>query len=108
MVTLVLACHLTVGQMLVCGLRSRGKRYRVVIDTGSNVSSFIDPRPLRLTLSNGKRLKIKPHGEILPLSQYNAGAPRNQRIDGIIGQDVLSRFRSIDIDYLRGKITLVK
>lgn len=74
-----------------------------MIDTGSNVSSFIDPRPLQLTPSNGKQMKIKPHGEILPLSEYNVLTERNQRIDGIIGQDVLSKFRSINIDYHLGE-----
>jgi hypothetical protein len=108
MVTLVLACQLTASQMLLCNLRTQGKNYRIVIDTGSNVTSFVDSKPLRVTLSNGKKLRIKPHGETLPVSQYNLLAEKSQRIDGIVGQDVLSKFRWLIVDYSRGRITLVK
>lgn len=108
MVTLVLTCHLTIGQMLLCKLPTQGRVYQVVIDTGSHITSFIDARPVRVTLSNGRKIKIKPRREILPVSQYNSLAEKSQRIDGIIGQDVLSRFRSLSLDYRRGRITLVK
>jgi hypothetical protein len=108
MVTLILACHLTVGQMLLCKLPAQGKVYRVVIDTGSNVTSFVRAHPMCLTLSNGKLMRIKPKQEIIALSQYNLLAEKRNRIDGMIGQDVLSKFRSLRIDYRRGTITLVK
>ena len=108
MVTLVLACHLTLGQMLLCQLPVQGRTYRVVIDTGSNVTSFVHARPLCLTLSNGKHMKIKPREEVIALTQYNSVAAANHRIDGMIGQDFLSKFRSLHIDYRRGRVTLVK
>jgi hypothetical protein len=108
MVALVLACHLTMARMLLCQLPAQGKVYKVVVDTGSNVTSFVDPRPLCVKLSNGKRLKIKPSEEVLALTQYNSLADAKHRIDGMIGQDVLSKFRSISIDYRRGRITLVE
>ncbi len=106
--TLVLACHLTLGGMLLCKLPAQRKVYQVVIDTGSNVTSFVDARVLRVTLSNGKRMKIKPRREIFPVSQYNALSLKSERIDGIVGEDVLSKFRSLTIDYHRERITLVK
>jgi hypothetical protein len=106
--SLVLACYLTAGQMLLCRLPAQSKTYRVVVDTGSNVTSFVHARPLCVTLSNGKHIKIKPREQIIALTQYNSVADAAHRIDGIIGQDVLSRFRSVRIDYRRGRVTLVK
>jgi hypothetical protein len=108
MVTLVLTCQLTVGQMLLCKLPAQGRIYRVVIDTGSNVTSFVHARPLCLTLSNGKHMKIRPKEEVIALTQYNSVADAGHRIDGMIGQDVLSRFRLLNIDYRRGRVTLVR
>jgi hypothetical protein len=108
MVILVLACHLTASQMLLCKLPARGKVYRVAIDTGSNVTSFVHARPVRVMLSNGKYMTIKPMEEVIALSQYNSVADASDRVDGMIGQDVLSKFRSVSIDYRRGKVTLVK
>jgi hypothetical protein len=108
MVTLILACHLSVGQMLLCKFPAQGRVYKVVIDTGSNVTSFVHSRPLCVTLSNGKHMKIKPKGEVIALSQYNSLADARHQIDGMIGQDVLSKFRSLKIDYRRGTVTLVK
>jgi hypothetical protein len=107
MVTLILACHLTLGHMLLCRLPAGGKVYKVVVDTGSNVTSFVHPRPLWLTLSNGKHMKIKPRHAVIALTQYNDVADARHRIDGMIGQDVLSKFRRISIDYRPGGVTLV-
>lgn len=108
MVALVLTCHLTLGQMLLCKLPAHRKVYRVVIDTGSNVTSFVRAKPFELILSNGKRMKIRPRGQIFPLSDYNSVADPRNRIDGIIGQDVLSRFQSVSVDYRHGTVTLMK
>jgi hypothetical protein len=108
MVTLVLACHLTVKGMLLCKLPAEHKVYHVVVDTGSNVSSFVDAHNLRVTLSNGEEMEITPISAIPPMTAYNATAPKGQRIDGIIGEDFLSQFHSFTVDYRRGKITLVK
>lgn len=108
MVTLVLACHLAVNGMLFCKLPAEGKVYKVVVDTGCNVSSFVDPHKLRVTLSNGKKMEITPIKPIPPMAEYNAKAPKRLRIDGIIGQDFLSQFHKVTVDYHREKITLVK
>jgi hypothetical protein len=45
---------------------------------------------------------------VIALSQYNSVADAGSRIDALIGQDVLSTFRSLSIDYRRGKVTLLK
>ena len=108
MVSLVLACQLTVGQMLLCRLPATGRVYKVVIDTGSNVTSFVHARPLCVKLSNGRHIKIRPKNEVIALSQYNSVADPSHRIDGMIGQHVLSKVRLLSIDYRRGRVTLVK
>src|SRR5262249_429240 len=73
------------------------KPVRLLIDTGSAVTTL--PQPQSVTLDFGC-LHIAVHAvktQTPIFCQLNLG--RKERIDGLLGQDVLSVFRRVTIDY---------
>lgn len=105
----ILACRITPGGMFLCRLPVQRGSLQVVVDSGSNVSLFPGIRhKIKVLDENGRTLfHIKPAVPSQPVVQnYNQRVGPRDRISGIIGEDVLQKFRHVTFDFRRKTLEL--
>jgi hypothetical protein len=101
---LILACRISSGGMFVCKLPTPQRTLQVIVDSGSNVSIFPAAKhKIRVLDSKGKTfLQLKPTDPAHPVVEdYNRQVGAHDRVDGIIGEDVLHKFRRVTFNFQR-------
>jgi hypothetical protein len=82
---------------------------RLLADTGSNATTLneIIPRGGLVIKFKDYELLVKPYPIQTPVfAMFNAAVPKEQRLDGILGQDFFSQFSSVAFDYAHHRLIL--
>jgi hypothetical protein len=84
---------------------------RLLADTGSNATTLdrVSARgSLAIEVKDCKVL-VKPYATQTPVfAEFNASVPKEQRLDGVLGQDFFSQFSSVAFDYAHHRLILAK
>jgi len=92
--------------MMVIAVDSLKGELHMMIDTGSNISTMDKGRKYQKEIEvAGIKVRIQPTTTPV-FAQFNELRQRQGKstLDGILGQDFLARFSSVDIDYTRQQI----
>jgi hypothetical protein len=84
---------------------------RLLADTGSNATTLDNispPRTLAIRVKS-RSISVKPYPTQSPVfAQFNATVPKEQRLDGVLGEDFFSQFSSVTFDYAHHRLVLTK
>lgn len=97
--------------LAVVQVKTNAGNLRLLADTGSNATTLNEITPpgnLVIELED-QRLRVKPYPTQTPVfARLNATVPKEQKLDGVLGQDFFSQFSSVAFDYVHHRLILVK
>ena len=108
----VVTLHFEVVEGLVIAqVKTSAGDLRLLIDTGSNATTLDEispPADLVIKLQDCELL-VKPYPTLTPaFTRFNATVPKEQRANGVLGQDFLSQFSSVAFDYAHHRVIFVR
>lgn len=95
--------------LIVVQVETSAGRLRLLADTGSNATTLDKISvPRNLLIKVGRNVvSVAPYFTQTPVfAQFNATVPKEQRLDGVLGQDFFSQFSSVAFDHAHRRLIL--
>jgi hypothetical protein len=95
--------------LIIVRVKTSAGNLRLLADTGSNATTLdeISLRGSLLIKVKDYKVLVRPYPtQTAVFAQFNATVPREQRLDGILGQDFFSQFSSVAFDYAHRRLVL--
>lgn len=106
--TVILDFEVVEGLVTVQVQTSAGS-LRLLVDTGSNATTLDETSPPRKLVIKVRSyaVSVKPYPtQTVVFAQFNRMVPKEQRLDGVLGQDFFSQFSSVTFDYVHHRLLL--
>jgi len=95
--------------LIIVRVKTSAGDLRLLADTGSNATTLD-----KISLPGNLLIKVKDFNVLVRpyptqtavFAQFNATVPREQRLDGVLGQDFFSQFSSVAFDYTHHRLML--
>lgn len=95
--------------LAIVQLQTSAGHLRLLADTGSNATTLDHTTPPgKLVIwARGYAVSVKAYPtQTAVFAQFNATVPKEQRLDGVLGQDFFSQFSSVTFDYVHQQLLL--
>lgn len=95
--------------LVIVQVQTSAGNLRLLADKGSNATTLdkMSPPPKLVIKLKGFPVSVKPHPtQTVVFAQFNASVPKEQRLDGVLGQDFFSQFTSLAFDYVHHRLLL--
>ena len=95
--------------LVIVRVETSSSSLRLLADTGSNATTLDETSPPRRLVIKVRSyaVSVKPYPtKTVVFAQFNRLVPKEQRLDGVLGQDFFSQFSSVTFDYVHHRLLL--